>query len=125
MKYLRKRALSGEVLAGAWLNLGSSLTAEMAGRAGFDWAELTKPRLAANLPEARLRDAVLFLQEGVRRMTGVDLKIKIRILDLAIEIHCKMIGLFLDAFSGLFTVSFARLRKPAVLQATERHKQCN
>lgn len=38
MKYLRQRALSGEVLAGAWLNLGSSLTAEMAGRAGFDWA---------------------------------------------------------------------------------------
>ena len=38
MKYLRQRALNGEVLAGAWLNLGSSLTAEMAGRAGFDWA---------------------------------------------------------------------------------------
>jgi len=38
VKYLRQRALNGEVLAGAWLNLGSSLTAEMAGRAGFDWA---------------------------------------------------------------------------------------
>lgn len=37
MKYLRKRALAGEILAGAWLNLGSSLTAEMAGQAGFDW----------------------------------------------------------------------------------------
>jgi len=37
MKYLRQRALSGEVLAGTWLNLGSSLTAEIAGRAGFDW----------------------------------------------------------------------------------------
>lgn len=37
MKYLRKRALSGEILAGTWLNLGSSLTAEIAGRSGFDW----------------------------------------------------------------------------------------
>lgn len=37
MKYLRQRALRGELLAGTWLNLGSSLTAEMAGRAGFDW----------------------------------------------------------------------------------------
>ncbi len=37
MKYLRERALKREVLAGTWLNLGSSLTAEIAGRAGFDW----------------------------------------------------------------------------------------
>lgn len=37
MKWLRRRALDGEVLGGAFLNLGSSLTAEIAGRAGFDW----------------------------------------------------------------------------------------
>ncbi len=37
MKYLRERALQREVLAGTWLNLGSSVTAEIAGRAGFDW----------------------------------------------------------------------------------------
>lgn len=37
MKYLRQRALAGEILAGTWLNLGSSLTAEIAGQAGFDW----------------------------------------------------------------------------------------
>jgi 2-keto-3-deoxy-L-rhamnonate aldolase RhmA len=37
MKYLRQRVLQGEILAGAWLNLGSSLTAEIAGRAGLDW----------------------------------------------------------------------------------------
>lgn len=38
MKYLRERALAGETLAGTWLSLGSSVTAEMAGKAGFDWA---------------------------------------------------------------------------------------
>jgi len=37
LKYLRERALQREVLAGTWLNLGSSVTAEIAGRAGFDW----------------------------------------------------------------------------------------
>ncbi len=37
MKTLKKRVMSGEILAGTWLNLGSSITAEMAGRAGFDW----------------------------------------------------------------------------------------
>lgn len=37
MKYIRKRVLAGELVTGTWLNLGSSLTAEIAGRAGFDW----------------------------------------------------------------------------------------
>jgi len=37
MKYIRDRVLSGEFMAGAWSNLGSSLTAEIAARAGFDW----------------------------------------------------------------------------------------
>ena len=37
MKFIRDRVLAGEFLAGAWCNLGSSITAEMAGRSGFDW----------------------------------------------------------------------------------------
>ena len=37
MEYIRERALKGEFLAGAWLNLASPLTAEMAGMAGYDW----------------------------------------------------------------------------------------
>ena len=37
MKWLRKRVQNNEILLGTWLNLGSSLTAEMAGMAGFDW----------------------------------------------------------------------------------------
>jgi 4-hydroxy-2-oxoheptanedioate aldolase len=34
---LRSRVLAREWLAGTFINLGSSLTAEIAGRAGFDW----------------------------------------------------------------------------------------
>lgn len=37
MKFIRERVLNGEFLAGAWCNLASPLTAEMAARAGFDW----------------------------------------------------------------------------------------
>jgi 2-keto-3-deoxy-L-rhamnonate aldolase RhmA len=37
MKWIRQRIRNGEFLAGTFLNLGSSLTAEMAGLAGFDW----------------------------------------------------------------------------------------
>ena len=37
MIYIRDRVLSGEVLAGTWCNLGSSISAEIIAQAGFDW----------------------------------------------------------------------------------------
>ena len=37
MKWIRDRVLNGEWLGGTFLNLGSSVTAEIAGKAGFDW----------------------------------------------------------------------------------------
>ncbi|MEE8428928.1 MAG: aldolase/citrate lyase family protein, partial [Gammaproteobacteria bacterium] len=37
MKNLKKRIRNGETLIGCWLNLGSSVTAEIVGMAGFDW----------------------------------------------------------------------------------------
>lgn len=37
MKNLKNRIKKGETLIGCWLNLGSSLTAEIVGLAGFDW----------------------------------------------------------------------------------------
>jgi 4-hydroxy-2-oxoheptanedioate aldolase len=37
MKNLKKRLKQGETLNGCWLNLGSALTAEIVGQAGFDW----------------------------------------------------------------------------------------
>lgn len=38
MKFLKHRVQVGEVLFGAFVNLGSSLTAEIVGSAGYDWA---------------------------------------------------------------------------------------
>ncbi len=37
MNFIRDRVLNREILSGTWLNLGSSMTAEIAARAGFDW----------------------------------------------------------------------------------------
>lgn len=37
MKNFKKRLQQGETLSGCWLNLGSSITAEIVGAAGFDW----------------------------------------------------------------------------------------
>lgn len=37
MKWIRQRVISGEIVAGTWCNLGSSVSAKMAGQAGFDW----------------------------------------------------------------------------------------
>ncbi len=37
MNFIRERVLSGELLSGGWCSLGSSISAEIAGRAGFDW----------------------------------------------------------------------------------------
>lgn len=38
MKNIKKRLQKGETLTGCWLNIGSSLTAEIVGLSGFDWA---------------------------------------------------------------------------------------
>jgi 2-keto-3-deoxy-L-rhamnonate aldolase RhmA len=40
MKSIRERVLKGEVVCGTWIVLGSSLAAEIAGNAGFDWVVL-------------------------------------------------------------------------------------
>lgn len=37
MHFIREKVLAGEFLAGAWCNLGSNITVEIAASAGFDW----------------------------------------------------------------------------------------
>lgn len=47
--------------------------------AGFDWEAIASdPRLSPNSPEALLRDAVWFLQEGIERMTGTKPAVAVR-----------------------------------------------
>lgn len=37
MKNLKEKILTGEAVHGTWINLGSNVSAEIVGRAGFDW----------------------------------------------------------------------------------------
>ncbi len=48
MKNLKNRLKAGEALNGCWLNLGSALTAEIVGSAGFDWALIDLEHGAGN-----------------------------------------------------------------------------
>jgi 2-keto-3-deoxy-L-rhamnonate aldolase RhmA len=50
----RARLLAGEFLAGFWLNLGSPVSAEMAGLAAFDWVLLD----TSTVPVARARSSI-------------------------------------------------------------------
>ena len=40
MKYIRDQVLNGDIVAGTFCNLGSAMTVEIAGLAGFDWVLL-------------------------------------------------------------------------------------
>jgi len=40
MKYIRREVLGRKLVTGTWCNLGSSVTAEVAGLSGFDWVLL-------------------------------------------------------------------------------------
>ncbi len=59
MKWIRERVLKGELMAGTFLNLGSSLTAEIAGLAGFDWLLIDNEHGAGDLHE------LLFQLQGI------------------------------------------------------------
>lgn len=48
MKTLKQRLKQGDTLNGCWLSLGSSLTAEIVGRAGFDWVLIDLEHGAGN-----------------------------------------------------------------------------
>ena len=48
MKNLKKRIKQGEAINGCWLNLGSALTAEIVGAAGFDWVLIDLEHGAGN-----------------------------------------------------------------------------
>ncbi|MEX2235308.1 MAG: aldolase/citrate lyase family protein [Cyclobacteriaceae bacterium] len=48
MRNLKQRILSGETVHGCWINLGSVVSAEIIGRAGFDWVLIDLEHGAGN-----------------------------------------------------------------------------
>lgn len=55
MKRLKDRIRSGETVYGCWINLGSTVSAEIIGQSGFDWVLVDLEHGAGN-------DAAMFLQ---------------------------------------------------------------
>jgi 4-hydroxy-2-oxoheptanedioate aldolase len=55
LKYLKQRVVAGETLLGTFVNLGSSLTAEIIGAAGYDWALLDLEHGAGDEKEVLLQ----------------------------------------------------------------------
>jgi 4-hydroxy-2-oxoheptanedioate aldolase len=74
MKLTRSRILSGEACPGTWLNLGSPLSAEIAGLAGFDWVLIDREHGSGD--ERDLSMQVLAAQCGgaasIVRVSGID-----------------------------------------------------
>lgn len=55
MIMLQQRVASGESLAGTWLNLGSPVSAEIAGLAGFDWVLIDREHGSGNDAEMSMQ----------------------------------------------------------------------
>lgn len=87
MKQLRSRILNGETLLGCFLNLGSSLTAEIVGQAGFDWVLLDLEHGAGG--ESELLHQLQALQHTpaatVVRIESHDRQRSHRVLDLGAD----------------------------------------
>ncbi len=84
---IRARVLAGETLFGAWADLGSPLSAELVGKAGFDWVLVdlehgaaTEAELLAHLHAVEVSGAAAL----VRVQSGERLRIG-RALDLGAE----------------------------------------
>lgn len=81
---VRERMLSGELLGGAWLSLGSSIAAEIAGGSGFDWLLFDLEHGTAEYSDLlhQLQAIQAFPVAGLVRVPAVEASIFKRVLDL-------------------------------------------
>ena len=87
MKSLKKRIKNGEVVHGCWLNLGSALTAEIVGSAGFDWVLIDLEHGAGNEKDVLAQMQALESSDTaviVRVESGAKQRIH-RVLDIGAE----------------------------------------
>ncbi len=87
MKNLKKRIKNGEAVNGCWLNLGSSLTAEIVGSAGFDWVLIDLEHGAGNEKDvlSQLQAIEHFDTAAIVRIESSSRQRIHRVLDLGAE----------------------------------------
>jgi 4-hydroxy-2-oxoheptanedioate aldolase len=84
MQYIRKQVLAGEVMMGIGANLGSSLTVEMIGAAGFDWTWIDCEHGAGDYSELipQIQAAGIYNSPAVVRIAWNEAPRFKRVLDL-------------------------------------------
>ena len=84
MQFIRERVLAGEVMLGMGANLGSSLTVEMIGAAGFDWTWIDCEHGAGDYSELipQLQAASIYKAPPVVRIAWNEAPRFKRVLDL-------------------------------------------
>lgn len=97
MKNLKHRILDGETVHGCWINLGSTVSAEIIGRAGFDWVLIDLEHGAGN-------DLLMYQQLQVLAGTSVTPLVRTD------ELSRSKIQRILDA--GAYGIMFPQIQKP-------------
>lgn len=100
MKKLKQRLRNGETLNGCWLNLGSALTAEIVGQAGFDWVLIDLEHGAGGEKDVLSQlQALAHTNAGVIvRVEGPERQRVHRVLDMGAEgIMCPRISTRVEA----------------------------
>jgi 4-hydroxy-2-oxoheptanedioate aldolase len=84
MQYIRKQVLAGEVMMGIGANLGSSLTVEMIGAAGFDWTWIDCEHGAGDYSELipQIQAAGIYNSPAIVRIAWNEVPQFKRVLDL-------------------------------------------
>ncbi len=106
---VRQQMLKGSVLAGGWLSLGSSIAAEIAAGAGFDWLLFDLEHGTSEFSDLlhQLQAIQAYPVAGIVRVPSIDASVFKRVLDLGA--HGVMIPNVASVEDARRCVSFARI----------------
>lgn len=84
---VRRQMLSGSVLAGGWLSLGSSIAAEIAAGAGFDWLLFDLEHGTSEFSDLlhQLQAIQAYPVAGIVRVPSIEASVFKRVLDLGAQ----------------------------------------
>lgn len=106
---VRQQMLEGRVLSGGWLSLGSSIAAEIAAGAGFDWLLFDLEHGTSEFSDLlhQLQAIQAYPVAGIVRVPAIDASVFKRVLDLGA--HGVMIPNVASLEDAERCVSFARI----------------
>jgi len=108
-RQVRQRMLGGSILSGGWLSLGSSIAAEIAAGAGFDWLLFDLEHGTSEFSDLlhQLQAIQAYPVAGIVRVPAIEASVFKRVLDLGA--HGVMIPQVHSVEDARRCVSFARI----------------